>query len=134
MSACADLLFYLKPSPRHGIGVFAARRIAAGRPLPLFAEKDWRWLPRAPRHIGGSFCTKGDGGFYQPADWHRMSIGWYLNHSSRPNVCAKTWRSVRPIRAGDELTISYVDLGEVAPTAKGERCSSASRCHSEKRK
>ena len=111
----AKFLLYLKPSLRHGIGVFAARRIAGGRPLPLFAEKDWRFLPRAPRHIGGRFCTKGDDGFYGPDDWHRMSIGWYLNHSSRPNINARTWRSLRSIRAGEELTISYVYLGETAP-------------------
>ena len=114
------ILLYLKPSSRHGIGVFAARRIAAGRPLPLFAEKDWHWLLRAPRHVGARFCTKGDGGFYRPDDWHRMSIGWYLNHSKRPNVCAVTWRAIRSIRAGNELTISYVALGEAAPTEAGE--------------
>ena len=103
---------YLAPSKRHGIGVFAARRIIIGKCLPLFAEKDWRWLSRYPRHIGARFCTKGDGGVYAPYDWHRISIGWYLNHSEKPNVSARTWRSLRPICAGEELTISYSELGE----------------------
>jgi len=44
-----------------------------------------------------------------------MSIGWYLNHSDKPNVCALTWRSIRSIRPNQELTISYLDLGEDLP-------------------
>ena len=113
-----DLLAVLAPSKRHGVGVFAARRIAVGKRLPLFAAKDWKWVSRLPRHSGSLHCTKGDSGFYRPYDWHRMSIGWYLNHSSNPNVCAKTWRSTRPIRAGEELTISYTELGEDQPRCK----------------
>lgn len=107
--------FVLKPSGIHGVGVFAVRRIAAGRGLPLFAGNDWRWFMRRPNHIGGHYCTKGDGGFYYPANWHRMSIGWYLNHSDKPNVCAKTWRAIRSICANEELTIFYPDLGEEKP-------------------
>ena len=38
-----------------------------------------------------------------------MSIGWYLNHSSRPNVQIDglSARAVRAIRAGAELTVDY---------------------------
>ena len=115
MTARARPWFVLKPSRRQGVGVFAARQIATGKHLPLFAGKDWSWLPRCPRHIGERYCAKGDGGFYRPLDWHRMSIGWYLNHSLTPNVCAKTWRSVRSIRVGEELTIDYRVLGEDVP-------------------
>jgi SET domain-containing protein len=41
-----------------------------------------------------------------------MSIGWYLNHSPRPNVriSGMTAETVRPIRSGEELTVDYSSL------------------------
>ena len=38
-----------------------------------------------------------------------MSIGWYLNHSPRPNVRMRGMSAlaVRALRAGEELTVDY---------------------------
>jgi hypothetical protein len=48
-------------------------------------------------------------GYHCPRDWHRMSIGWYLNHSDRPNVAMNGMRAraTRAIPAGTELTVDY---------------------------
>ena len=109
------ILLVLKNSRVHGVGVFTTRKIAAHRHLPLFDERDWRWLANCPKHEGQRLCVRGDGGFYGPKNWHRPSVGWYLNHSDTPNVCAKTWRTLRAVRLGEELTISYLELGEEKP-------------------
>jgi Proteins containing SET domain len=40
-------------------------------------------------------------------DFHRMSIGWYTNHSKQPNVETRTWKALRDIKKGEEITIDY---------------------------
>jgi hypothetical protein len=52
------------------------------------------------------------GGWHIPADWHRMSIGWYINHSDNPNVAHDDYiyYAHKYIRAGEELTINYESL------------------------
>lgn len=99
----------LKPSPIHGVGVFAVKPIKRGTVLPLFDPRDWR-VVKKPTGIDKRFCSNGNGKYYAPRNWHRMSIGWYLNESRLPNVDAKDWQALRDIRAGEELTIDYKNL------------------------
>ena len=55
-------------------------------------------------------------GFYAPRNPIRMSLGWYINHSDRPNltiaVTPTKWtiRARRAIKAGEELTVDYGTL------------------------
>jgi hypothetical protein len=108
-------MFLLRPSRTHCVGVFTTRAIRRGATLPLFAPDDWRFV-RRPRGEELALCERygvreGDG-FHCPRSWNRMSIGWYLNHSSRPSVHVDGMRSraTRAIRANEELTVDYRDL------------------------
>lgn len=98
----------LKPSRIHGVGVFTTTAIRKGENVALFARGDWIFLKRCTGYQR-RYCTPAPGGYYLPRDFNRMSIGWYLNHSARPNVDARklAWRALRYIRPGEELTIDY---------------------------
>jgi SET domain-containing protein len=108
-------MLLLRPSRRHGVGVFTTRAIPGGMRLALFAPKDWRFV-RDPTGEELVLCRRfgvqeGDG-FHCPKRWDRMSIGWYLNHSSRANVriVSMEGHATRAIRANEELTVDYGSL------------------------
>jgi hypothetical protein len=111
----------LAPSkiPGAGVGVFAARTILANTDLRLFADEDWRpvdWkeldMDVLKRFAATSASEDDDDAtYYVPLDPHRMSIGWYLNHSDQPNVDTATWRALRKIPRGEELLIDYRTVG-----------------------
>jgi SET domain len=108
-------MLLLRPSRAHGIGVFTTRAIPSGGRLALFAPADWRFV-RHPKGEELDLCLRfavpeGDG-FHCPRRWDCMSIGWYLNHSSRPNVriFGMAARALRAIRAKEELTVDYDTL------------------------
>ena len=113
-------MLILRPSPLHGIGVFTTSPIKAGAHVRLWQEEDWRFVSfaEAERDAAVSefrdrYCVLGDGGYYCPLDFHRMSIGWYMNHADEPNV---RWRdnyeyyAVRDIAAGEEILCDYRSL------------------------
>jgi SET domain-containing protein len=105
----------LQPSPIHGVGVFARKRIKKGSLLPLFAKDDLTVRNIASpieRHYAVHYTAKNriaskPLGWHCPKDFHRMSIGWYTNHSKRPNVETRTWKALRNINKGEEITIDY---------------------------
>lgn len=105
-------MFLLQPSAHHGVGVFTTEPFARGARLALFRPDDWRFV-RRPRGELRRRCQRfgvaeGDG-FHCPRHWNRMSVGWYLNHSPRPNVRMRgmTALAVRALRANEELTVDY---------------------------
>jgi hypothetical protein len=104
-------MLVLKPSKIHGVGVFTTTALKRGTRLPLSAQtRDWRLVPTV-RGFLSRYCTRSkDGCIYAPKDPHRMSIGWYMNHSARPNTVTTNddWRIGRNVRAGEELTIDYL--------------------------
>jgi SET domain-containing protein len=108
-------MFLLQPSKHHGVGVFTTEPVARGTRLALFHADDWRFV-RKPRGELRALCRRfgvADGdGHHCPKHWNRMSIGWYLNHSSRPNVRMRgmTALALRAIRSGEELTVDYAEL------------------------
>jgi hypothetical protein len=111
-SSFAAAALLLAPSRTHGVGVFTTRAVPRGARLALFDPDDWRFV-RRPRGEELALCRRfgvedGDG-FHCPARWDRMSIGWYLNHSTRPNVriTGMRARAARRIRADEELTVDY---------------------------
>ena len=106
-------MLVLRPSRTHGIGVFTLRPIAKGARIQLFRKDDWRFVAR-PQGWEKKMCEHfgiedDDGGYHCPRFWNRMSIGWYINHSDRPNVENRriVFRAARRIRAGEELTVDY---------------------------
>jgi SET domain-containing protein len=110
-----EMSFVLRPSPIHGIGVFAVHTIKKNTKLRLFARDDGiRYLKSSSRlEAMLSYCIPIEDGYYMcPADFGRMSVGWHLNHSDTPNAFHKNYiyYAGRDIRAGEEITIDYETL------------------------
>ena len=97
-------MLILKPSKTHGVGVFTTEGIKKNMQPPLFEKNDWK---RKKRCVGYQrrYCTSK----WAPMNYHRMSIGWYLNHSNTPNISSEM-KGLRYIKAGEELTIDYATL------------------------
>ena len=103
----------LKPSLIEGVGVFTLTPIKKGDRVPLF-EKDNSAIvsrkenARLPKAYARYHVPDSEEKWWGPEDYHRMSIGWYLNHSATPNVdVADNYRALRRIAAGEEITIDY---------------------------
>ena len=110
-----EFSFILAPSKIHGIGVFATQSIKKGIKLRLFPNSDKvRLFKKIGRHKDflDRYCVESKEGYHGPADFGRMSIGWYLNHSKHPNAAHKNYHyiSVKDIKQGDEITIDYETL------------------------
>lgn len=118
--------FVLRPS-KFGIGVFTTHKIKKGTLLKLWNKKEKTHLKT---HIGKSYkedfldryCVKttekeNNKFIYNcPEYFNRMSIGWYLNHSHRPNTFQKKGNvenhyARHNLKQGEEITIDYRDLG-----------------------
>ena len=105
-------------SRQHGVGVRAIRDIPAGT-LVFRGESEravWvsraavRRLPGAIRQLYEDFGMVWGDRIGVPPNLNRLSVGWYVNHSDRPNVEAGDdgrFRALRRIRKGEELTADY---------------------------
>jgi hypothetical protein len=123
----SEYSFILKPSPLAGVGVFATHDITAGSPIfdhtrpstsRVLKSKD---LPEAMRHY---VIYLNDEECLAPERFDRMEIGWYLNHSTEPNIEKRSVGSegsvldrprffaIKDIKAGDEIVINYNHLNE----------------------
>ncbi len=105
-------MFQLRVSAVHGVGVFTTERIPKGARLRLFDPEDWRFVrkPRAAeRALVEHYCVPDEDGWHCPADFTRMSVGWYLNDSEDPNLrpAGRTFVALRSIAANEELLIDY---------------------------
>ena len=102
----------------HGVGVLAIRDIPRG--TRLFRGEDERvvWvrrvrirrLPRELRKLYTDFGMAWGERIGVPPTLNMLSVGWYLNHSYRPNVEADEdgrFHALRRIRKGEELTADY---------------------------
>ncbi len=102
----------------HGVGVIAVRAIPKG--ALVFGGEDERavWLarstvralPPALRALYEDFGMVDGARIGVPPSLNRLSVGWYVNHSAKPNLVAGDdgrFRALRRIRAGDELTADY---------------------------
>jgi len=104
----------LKPSGIQGVGVFTLGPIAKGEKVPVFPEDDSVVVAREefarlpPDYAKYHVPDAEEGKWWGPKDYHRMTIGWYLNHSDAPNIDALAdWTALRRIEPGEELTIDY---------------------------
>ena len=117
----------LKPSPLHGIGVFAIRDIPEG--INPFGKEDLsQWTYLEPDEINKldddikevikTYCVKQNGKYCVPKyGFHnRLGIANYLNNSDTPNIESinngEEFRTLRRINKGEELLIDYDEIGE----------------------
>lgn len=113
------------PSRIHGVGVIAIRDIPAG--TRVFRGEDERvvWVPRARvrrlpkalRALYEDFGMLWRDWLGVPRTLNMLSVGWYLNHSERPNVEADEdgrFHALRRIRRGEELTADYRTFADEA--------------------
>ncbi len=115
-----ELYCELRPSTRHGIGVFAIRSIPKGID-PLISRLKYRelrlsheqveTLPRAIQKTLTMFCYFDEKGFLVPSTGlNIVEMAIYLNHDKQPNLRMQadgSFRSLKSIRKGDELTMDY---------------------------
>lgn len=114
------MIFELRASAIHGVGVFTLVRIKKGTALKLFEEDDFRFIKKSnlkktglPEKLIRKYSIKYNDGYSSPKNFHRMSIGWYLNHSDSPNVFHDSqyeYFAVRDIKKDEEITIDYDKL------------------------
>ena len=103
----------LKPSTIEGVGVFTLTPIRKGARVPLFCAGDSKTISRRqyarlPSAYARYHVPDADEKWWGPVDYHRMSVGWYLNHSRTPNLnVLDNFTALRRIAAGEELTIDY---------------------------
>jgi SET domain-containing protein len=104
-------MLILKASKIHGVGVFTTTSIRKGHRICLFEQKDYKFRRQA---IGYQkrYSIKDKYGWHGPSNFHRMSIGWYTNHSEKPNIIMGIAFAIstKYIKAGTELTLDYAQL------------------------
>ncbi|MEO6696286.1 MAG: SET domain-containing protein [Ignavibacteria bacterium] len=114
------MIFELRPSKIHGVGVFAFQKIKKGTLLPLFEKGDSRFIKLdkikecgLPKKILYKYSIEFPDGYSTAKSPHRMSVGWYLNHSSKPNAyhdAKYVYYSSRDIKKDEEIVIDYDEL------------------------
>ena len=98
----------VKPSPIHGLGVFARKRIRKG-------ERIGKYVSRRTRQDGPYVLWVGDGGQWQGYEGYGRLR--FLNHQPTPNseLDGLELHALRTIEPGEEITIHYgEDWAEVA--------------------
>ncbi|HMR92213.1 MAG TPA: SET domain-containing protein [Chitinophagaceae bacterium] len=117
----------LKPSPVHGIGVFAIRPIPKGC-TTIFSRPSGDWiklpireaeqLPAHSRELIETYCLYDETDYYVPAyGFKLMDMVNYINHSPSPNICSvndgEYFEALTDIPAGAELFADYGTLADV---------------------
>lgn len=124
----SEFSFMLKPSLLGGVGVFATHEIPKGTHL---FNQDFNIRVLKVKDVPSSllqYCIYvSDEECLCPERFDRMEIGWYINHSSTPNIARqsavsnaeavkdikkRTVHAIQDINAGDEILIDYNTLDE----------------------
>ena len=111
----------LKPSPLHGIGVFAITAIQKGE-RKIFSDHESEWievskeevdaLPQHAKDLIENHCLFNETHYYVPEYGFKIfDLAVYLNHSDQPNLISvnegEFFEAIRDIEAGEELLIDY---------------------------
>ena len=111
----------LKPSPLHGIGVFAITAIKKGE-RKIFSDHESEWievskeevdaLPQHAKDLIENHCLFNETHYYVPEYGFKIfDLAVYLNHSDQPNLISindgEYFEAIRDIEAGEELLIDY---------------------------
>ncbi len=122
-----EMYVALKPSPVHGIGVFAIRDIPKGC-RTIFSKNENNWiklpiaevekLPEHSRNLVETYCLFDETDYYVPDyGFKLMDLVNYLNHSSTPNVISvndgECFEALTDIPTGAELLINYGEITDV---------------------
>lgn len=116
----------LKPSPVHGIGVFAIRDIPKGcRNIFSKAVSEWiklsfaevEQLPAHSRNLIETYCLYDETHYFVPDyGFKLMDLVLYLNHSAEPNIISindgEQFEALRDIKEGEELLVNYGMIAE----------------------
>ncbi|MCA0301018.1 MAG: SET domain-containing protein [Proteobacteria bacterium] len=115
-------VLYLAPSTIEGVGCFADMRIRKGEYVRTWLPEDTRFVTLAKAHASPHrklfkrFGIRTGNGYWAPANFLRISVGWYMNHSEDPNLQSDdgdvTYYALRDIRAGEEVTMDYRRMDE----------------------
>ena len=112
-----ELNLILKPSKIEGIGVFANANLKKGE--RLYWDKKIRKFSkekvkknRKLFEMCERYCVETKKEYLCPLNFQHMSVIWFLNHSTKPNLSKdKTfWITNKNIKKGEELTIDYETL------------------------
>jgi SET domain-containing protein len=125
-------------SRTHGVGVLAIRDIPAGTLVFRHESERVVWvsraavrrLPAALRSLYEDFGMVSGVKLGVPPSLNMLSVGWYVNHSDRPNVAAgedARFRTLRRIRSGEELTADYRTFVDEALPFRPKRARSKRR-------
>lgn len=116
----------LKPSPVHGIGVFAIAPIAKGE-REIFSRNEQQWIPisdeemqNLPPHVQQvieNYCLYDEHHYFIPEEGFKiLDLVVFLNHSEHPNIKSiddgLQFEALRNIEAGEELFIDYGTIVE----------------------
>jgi uncharacterized protein len=130
MFSLAPVLF--RDSAIEGRGVFARRAFQPGDVIVAYAPKQSQLEPTDPKAIAAA-ATKltllSDDGWVIVPDTSAPG-GWLCNHSCAPNAAIYSSgegriRCMRPIRAGEEVTIFYGWVTQNEPERDPCRCGAA---------
>jgi SET domain-containing protein len=111
----------LKPSPIHGVGVFAIRDIPKDTNIFKDDVSEMEWIDAAVvdrtagevKRLYEDFCVQHNGRYGCPRGFNNLTVAWYINEpltGQEPNVvCSGDYDffAARDIRAGEELTVDY---------------------------
>jgi len=116
-----DTYVMLKPSPLHGIGVFAIRDIPKGT-RNIFSQGVGEWikltnaeveaLPKHAKDLVENHCLFDEGHYYVPDYGFKLvDLVIYLNHAEMPNVISindgEFFEAICDIKTGEELLVDY---------------------------
>jgi len=110
-----EFSFVLKPSTLGGVGVFATHDIPKDTSLFSGSSSSRRMKTTEIPADFIKYCIfLSDDECLCPERFDRIGIGWYINHSSDPNIGKNTagFISIRDITAGEEILLNYNELNE----------------------
>jgi SET domain-containing protein len=124
LQSLAVTFIQLKPSPVHGIGVFAVCDIPKGfrnifsPPHNEFTNLSFEEVDQLPVHtqqLIENYCLFDKNHFFVPNTGFKiLDLALFLNHSDQPNLCSINdgdyFETIRDIKAGEEL---FLDYGEI---------------------
>jgi SET domain-containing protein len=124
LSDLIETYIMLRPSPLHGIGVFAIRDIPKGtRNMFSKYNEDWikipieevELLPGYSKELIKSYCVFDEYFYYvENTGFKKMDLVNFLNHSDNPNIIpindGEFFEAGTDIKCGQELFINYRDL------------------------